>query len=70
MLLDKLGSGINQLIADMTTHLFLMKGKEARLLYDEIHKKVGHLSRQPGESMVSYLQRWDRAVMLIEEIRR
>eukprot|EP00973_Karenia_brevis_P001914 260219-Karenia_brevis.AAC.1 len=33
-----------------------------------MHKTDGHLSRQTGEPMVSFLQRWEKAYVLLEEL--
>eukprot|EP00973_Karenia_brevis_P078532 10903246-Karenia_brevis.AAC.1 len=52
----------------MTTYHFPLKGKEAKSLYLEMHKTHGDFSRQTGEAMVSFLQRWERAYALLKEL--
>jgi len=64
-LLKKDGTGLDKLIDGISLALFPIKSEEAKTLYTEFHKIGGILSRQHGESVVSYDSRRTRAEKLM-----
>ena len=79
--LDKLTAkdGLKVLIEAMRAMVFPTKRQEAKELYSQGHREGGQLSKQAGESMLSYIsrrRRWwklvnemDSSIQLSEEIR-
>ena len=60
--------GLAQLVPQVKKLVFPTKKLEAKELYAQGHHKNGVLSRQPGESMMSYIGRRKRWWILLREM--